>query len=62
MRRQNDNLHVGRVIYGDVATEARHRLVIERAAEIASRYANENLDAIKRVRPVPYLAAMSKEE
>lgn len=57
----NENLHVGRVIYGDERTEARHRLVIERAAQIASRYANANPDAIKRARPVPYLAAMSKE-
>jgi hypothetical protein len=34
-----ENLHVGRVIYGDEATEQRHREVIERAAEITSRYA-----------------------
>lgn len=57
----NENLHVGRVIYGDAATVARHRLVIERAAEITNRYALANLDAVKRVQPVPYLAAMSKE-
>jgi hypothetical protein len=57
----NENLHVGRVIYGNEAAEARHRLVIERAAQITNRYANANLDVVKRVRPIPYLAAMSKE-
>jgi hypothetical protein len=35
----NENLQVGRVIYGGTATEARHRLVIETAASITSRVA-----------------------
>jgi len=57
----NENLHVGRVIYGDGPTERRHRRVIERAAEITSRVGNANLDAVRRVRPVPYLRAMTDE-
>lgn len=39
----SENLHVGRVIYGDTATRARHRLVIEKAAEIASRYGKAHI-------------------
>ena len=57
----NENLHVGRVVYGDEATEARHRHAIERAAEITSRYANANPDAVRRVRPVPYLRSIVNE-
>jgi hypothetical protein len=57
----NENLHVGRVIYGDGPTEERHRRVIESAAEITSRIANANLNAVNRARPVPYLTAMAKE-
>jgi len=56
----NENLHVGRVIYGDGPTEERHRRVIESAAEITSRIANANLDAVNTAR-VPYLTAMAKE-
>jgi hypothetical protein len=57
----NENLHVGRVIYGDGPTEGRHRRVIECAAEITSRIANANLDAVNMARPVSYLTAMAKE-
>jgi hypothetical protein len=38
----NENVHVGRVTYGEAATAARHRRVIERAAEITSRVAWAN--------------------
>src|SRR5205823_6256403 len=55
------NLHVGRVIYGDGPTEERHRRVIESAADITSRIANANLDAVKTARPVSYLTKMAKE-
>lgn len=57
----NENLHVGRVIYGDEATERRHRLVIERAAEITSRYGHAHVDAVRRVGPVRYLRTIVDE-
>ncbi len=48
----NENLHVGRVIYGDEPTQERHLRVIKRAAEITSRYGNANPAAVKGARPV----------
>jgi len=57
----NENLHVGRVIYGDVPTKERHRHAIETAAEITSRIGNANIDAVKTIGPVPYLTAIAKE-
>ncbi len=39
----SENLHVGRVIYGEPATRARHRRGIEKAAEIVSRYGRANI-------------------
>jgi Protein of unknown function (DUF2971) len=39
----SENLHVGRVIYGNEATRARHRLVIDKAAEITSRYGKAHI-------------------
>jgi Protein of unknown function (DUF2971) len=56
-----ENLHVGRVIYGDAATEARHRLVIEEAASITSRVAWVNRSLLKEVKPITYLLAMARE-
>jgi Protein of unknown function (DUF2971) len=57
----NENIHVGRVIYGDAATEERHRLVIERAAEITSRVGRANQAAVHQVKPSVYLVAMAQE-
>ena len=57
----NENLHIGRVIYGDEATERRHRLVIERAAEITSRHGHAHVDAVRRVGPVRYLRTIVDE-
>lgn len=57
----SENLHVGRVRYGDEPTEQRHRRAIARAGEITSRYANAHPDALPRAQAVPYLDAMSKE-
>jgi hypothetical protein len=57
----NENLHVGRVIYGDEGTERRHRLVIERAAEITSRHGHALVDAVRRAGPVRYLRTISDE-
>jgi hypothetical protein len=54
------NLHVGRVIYGDGPTEERHRRAVERAAQITSRVANANLNAVKPI-ALSYLAAMAKQ-
>ena len=57
----NENVHIGRVIYGDRSTAARHRLVIERAAEITSRVANANRTLVKQVKPSVYLVTMARE-
>jgi hypothetical protein len=57
----NENLHVGRVVYGDEATERRHRRAIERAAQITSHYANAHVDAVRRAGPVPYLRSVVDE-
>jgi hypothetical protein len=57
----NENLHIGRVIYGDRETKARHRLVIRKAAAITSQIAHRNRKWIDLVRPTPYLAAMARE-
>jgi hypothetical protein len=56
----SENLHVGRVIYGDEATTARHRLVVEKAAHITSWYGKGNLERDK-VQAVQFLDAMVKE-
>ena len=60
-QKASENLHVGRVIYGDVATEERHRCAVERAARITSRVANDNLNVIRKTIVSPFLAAMAKE-
>jgi hypothetical protein len=57
----NENLHVGRVVYGDAATEARHRLVIETAAAITSRVAWSNRALLTDMKPITYLRAMALE-
>jgi hypothetical protein len=57
----NENLHIGRVIYGDRETNARHRIVIRKAAAITSQGARGNRKWIDLVRPVTYLAAMARE-
>ena len=57
----NENVQVGRVIYGDAATEIRHHRGIERAAEITSRVGHANIDAIRRVGPAAYLRGVALE-
>lgn len=57
----NRNLHIGRVIYGDAAIAARHRLSIERATEITSRIGQAHVEAVRKARPAHYLAAMARE-
>jgi hypothetical protein len=56
-----ENLHIGRVIYGDRDVDTRHRLVIKKAAVITSKIARRYPEWIRMVRPVPFLAAMSRE-
>jgi len=58
----SENLHVGRVIYGDEATRARHRLVMEKVADITSRYGKANI-AMPRDEEllIQFLDAMEKE-
>src|SRR5262249_18250130 len=57
----NENLFVGRVIYGDAATEARHRLVIDTAAAIARRVAWANRALVTDAKPSTYLRAVALE-
>jgi Protein of unknown function (DUF2971) len=59
--RANENVFIGRVVYGEEQTAARHRLVIEKAAEITSRVAWANESALRAVRPVPYLRSVALE-
>src|ERR1700688_1067389 len=54
----NENVHVGRVIYGDAATEERHRRVIECAAEITSRVALANQSLLHQAKINRYLVTM----
>lgn len=57
----NKNLHMGRVIYGDAATAARHRLAIASAAEIASRIGNAQPELVRQAPCSHYLATMARE-
>jgi hypothetical protein len=57
----NENIFVGRVIYGDAAIAERHRRVIERAADITSRVARANRSLVLIVKPIVSLQAMAKE-
>jgi hypothetical protein len=57
----NENVHMGRVLYGKKPTEARHRLVITTAAEIIDRIGRENQSLKTRLKPSIYLNAMAKE-
>jgi len=57
----NENVHVGRVLYGDAATGARHRLVVEKAASITSKVAWANRSLGNTVKPSDYFLAMERE-
>jgi hypothetical protein len=57
----NENNFVGRVLYGDFATERRHRRVIEQAAKITSRVARENQSLMRGAMPSTYFGAMARE-
>jgi hypothetical protein len=57
----NENLFVGKVIYGDDAIRKRHMRVISKAAEITSHFANRNEKLVRQVKPSTFLSAMAKE-
>ena len=57
----NKNLHIGRVVYGDEPTFARHNLSIRAAAEIASRVGRASTDLLRATGVAPYLAVMAHE-
>ncbi len=57
----NKNLHVGRVVYGDEPTFARHNLSIRAAAEITSRVGRANINFVKATGVASYLAVMAHE-
>ncbi|MFZ5734383.1 MAG: DUF2971 domain-containing protein [Pseudomonadota bacterium] len=56
-----DNVHVGRVIYGDRPTYDRHRFVIEKAAELVSRIGNRERKWVDLSRPGLFFNAMARE-
>jgi hypothetical protein len=57
----NKNRHIGRVVYGDERTFARHNLSIQAAAEITTRVGCANYDLVKATGIAPYLAVMAHE-
>jgi hypothetical protein len=57
----NENLHIGRIIYGNAATRARHRLVVDRAAYITSEYGNANARQVGREASTSFIRAMADE-
>ena len=57
----NKNLHVGRVVYGDTETSARHRDAIAKAAEITSRVGMANTELVRAARASHYLVTMAHE-
>lgn len=57
----NENLYVGRVLYGDADTAARHRSVVSEAARIASRVAWANRPMPDAVKPSDYFSAVARE-
>jgi hypothetical protein len=56
-----ENLFVGRVIYGDADTAARHRSVVSEAARITSRVAWANRPMPNTVKPSDYFSAVARE-
>ena len=57
----NENLYVGRVLYGDAAHSSRHRSVVSEAARIASRVAWANRPMSDTVKPSDYFSAVARE-
>jgi hypothetical protein len=57
----HENVLIGRVVYGEGQTTARHRLVIKKAAEIASRFERENTFLVRKVKPSLFLVTMARE-
>ena len=59
--RANENIFVGRVIYGDVPTEQRHRRAIECAADITSRVAQASPFLVPKLKPSNYILRMAQD-
>lgn len=57
----NENQYVGRVVYGDEATAARHRHAVSEAARIASRVAWSNRQLADTIKPSDYFSAVARE-
>jgi hypothetical protein len=57
----NENLYVGRVLYGDADTAARHRSVVSEAACIVSRVARANHPIPNTVKPSDYFSSVARE-
>jgi len=57
----NKNLHIGRVVYGEADTRARHLAAIAKAAEITSAMGAANPNLVRAARPSHYLATMARE-
>jgi hypothetical protein len=57
----NKNLHIGRVVYGDAPTAARHELAVRAAAEITSRIGSANKDLVRAAGIANYLRVMAHE-
>lgn len=57
----NENVFVGRVIYGEEPTAARHRRIVTKAAQTTSRVAWANKSLVHQVKPSEYLVTMAHE-
>ncbi|MGE0288550.1 MAG: DUF2971 domain-containing protein [Bradyrhizobium sp.] len=57
----NKNLHIGRVVYGDADTSARHRDAVAMAAEITNRVGMANIELVRTTGPSHYLVTMARE-
>ena len=57
----NENLWLGRVLYGNDQTLARHQLVLDQACAIAKRIGHKNADWLRVFRPYPFIKAMAQE-
>ena len=57
----NENVYVGRVLYGDADTAARHRSVVSKAAHITSRVAWANRPMPDTLKPSDYFSVMARE-
>jgi hypothetical protein len=57
----NKNLHIGRVVYGDVPTAARHERSVQSAAEITSRVGWDHSRLVRDTGIATFLRVMAHE-